>query len=146
MPTSERNFTGDPASIFKEARQVLAMRRDFYVTQEVSGSSLFAMGRKAPSTTILLGVGVIAIILFFFSTLISIVFFIILGTLYASSPNNSIYIHIVPGDHGSKVSFTVVGKEAVNLAKYLAGKLEATSANAAEEVAEESDEKEEKSE
>lgn len=127
MPTQERIFDGEPSEIYDEVMNVVRPRRDFYVTAQVQDESLYATGRKSPNTTVLAIIGIVGVVCLFIAllSLVAILLFIVMAAYYASSPNNTLHLTTKgTGDGKTKVTFTVIGKESVNFARYISKSLE----------------------
>lgn len=127
MPTQERIFDGEPGEIYNEVMNVVRPRRDFYVTAQIQDESLYATGRKSPNTTVLAIMGIVGVVCLFIAllSLVAILLFILMAAYYASSPNNTLHLTTKgTGDGKTKVTFTVIGKESVNFARYISKSLE----------------------
>lgn len=127
MPTQERIFDGEPSEIYDEVMNVVRPRRDFYLTAQVQDESLYATGRKSPNTTVLAIIGIVGVVCLFIAllSLVAILLFIVMAAYYASSPNNTLHLTTKGTRDGkTKVTFTVIGKESVNFARYISKSLE----------------------
>lgn len=124
MATSSRTVDGTQRTVYNQTFAILSHRRDFFITQQNPNTSIFAVGRKVTNMLIIVSLGIFAVVLLFLFTLLALVIMILMAGLYASSQNNSIHVFISEaGENRCKVTFTVIGKESVNLARYMAQKL-----------------------
>ncbi len=117
-------FDVNQENLYTTAEGFLQKRGDFRITQRTKNTSLYAEGSKNINE-IGVGVGLVLGILFLFLFFpLGIIIFIVVGVIYAASPNNSIHMDIQSEGGGrSSISITSQGKDATNVTEIIARKL-----------------------